>query len=156
MDSRLLARQRRREAQVDLGEGAETSTRGACAPRIYRQRDEARRAVPSCSQAPTFLAIWKRERRTSKFSGFRMRIGNGLRCGLRKTGASCLTEVVRRRGLALAHPELLEPGDGTIERVRARLHEFRRHGVYHIIREKRLWCWRFLMAAVIRGCCASA
>ena len=35
-------------------------------------------------------------------------------------------EVVRRRDLALAHPELLEPWDGTIERVRERLHEFRR------------------------------
>ena len=65
-------------------------------------------------------------------------------------------EVLRRRDLALANPELLEPWDGTIERVRARLHEFRRHGVYYIIREKRLWCWRFFMAAVIRGCCASA
>ena len=31
------------------------------------------------------------------------------------------TEVVRRRDLALAHPELLEPWDGTIERVRERL-----------------------------------
>lgn len=31
-------------------------------------------------------------------------------------------EVVRRRELALAHPELLEPWDGTIERVRERLH----------------------------------
>ncbi len=36
------------------------------------------------------------------------------------------TEVLRRRDLALAHPELLEPWNGTIERVRARLHEFRR------------------------------
>ena len=36
------------------------------------------------------------------------------------------TEVVRRRELALAHPELLEPWDGTIERVRERLHEFGR------------------------------
>lgn len=36
------------------------------------------------------------------------------------------TEVVRRRELALAHPELLEPWDGTIERVRERLPEFRR------------------------------
>ena len=35
-------------------------------------------------------------------------------------------EVVRRRDLALAHPEFLEPWDGTIERVRERLHEFRR------------------------------
>jgi hypothetical protein len=34
-------------------------------------------------------------------------------------------EVVRRCELALAHPELLEPWDGTIERVRERLHEFR-------------------------------
>ena len=31
-------------------------------------------------------------------------------------------EVIRRRDLAQAHPELLEPWDGTIERVRARLH----------------------------------
>ncbi len=31
-------------------------------------------------------------------------------------------EVLRRRDLALANPELLEPWDGTIERVRARLH----------------------------------
>jgi hypothetical protein len=37
-----------------------------------------------------------------------------------------MAEVVRRRDLALAHPELLEPWDGTIERVRERLHEFRR------------------------------
>src|SRR5438309_7183308 len=35
-------------------------------------------------------------------------------------------EVGRRRELALAHPELLEPWDGTVERVRERLHEFRR------------------------------
>lgn len=35
-------------------------------------------------------------------------------------------EVLRRREQALAHPELLEPWDGTIERVRQRLHEFRR------------------------------
>ena len=31
-------------------------------------------------------------------------------------------EIIRRRELALAHPELLEPWDGTIERVRERLH----------------------------------
>jgi len=36
------------------------------------------------------------------------------------------TEIIRRRDFALAHPELLEPWDGTIERVRERLHEFRR------------------------------
>ena len=35
-------------------------------------------------------------------------------------------EIIRRRDFALAHPELLEPWDGTIERVRVRLHEFRR------------------------------
>jgi len=35
-------------------------------------------------------------------------------------------EIIRRRELALAHPELLEPWDGTIERVRERLQEFRR------------------------------
>ena len=34
-------------------------------------------------------------------------------------------EILRRRDQAIAHPELLEPWDGTIERVRARLHEFR-------------------------------
>ena len=37
-----------------------------------------------------------------------------------------MAEVVRRRDMALAHPELLEPWDGTIERVRARLNEVRR------------------------------
>ena len=30
-------------------------------------------------------------------------------------------EIVRRRDFALAHPELLEPWDGTIERVREQL-----------------------------------
>jgi hypothetical protein len=35
-------------------------------------------------------------------------------------------EIVRRRDLAMAHPELLEPWDGTIERVRERLNELRR------------------------------
>ena len=35
-------------------------------------------------------------------------------------------EVLRRRDLAAAHPELLEPWDGTMERVRAQLNEFRR------------------------------
>jgi len=34
-------------------------------------------------------------------------------------------EVIRRRELALAHPELLEPWEGTIERARARLNELR-------------------------------
>jgi hypothetical protein len=34
-------------------------------------------------------------------------------------------EILRRRDLALAHPELLEPWEGTIERARQRLHEFR-------------------------------
>ena len=33
-----------------------------------------------------------------------------------------MAEVMRRRDLAVAHPELLEPWDGTIERVRERLH----------------------------------
>ncbi|CAA9221659.1 MAG: hypothetical protein AVDCRST_MAG42-552 [uncultured Chthoniobacterales bacterium] len=37
-----------------------------------------------------------------------------------------MTEVVRRRDMALAHPDLLEPWDGTIERARARLNEVRR------------------------------
>lgn len=35
-------------------------------------------------------------------------------------------EVLRRRELAASHPELLETWDGTIERVRGRLNEFRR------------------------------
>lgn len=35
-------------------------------------------------------------------------------------------EILRRRELAMAHPELLEPWDGTIDRVRKRLHEVRR------------------------------
>jgi hypothetical protein len=35
-------------------------------------------------------------------------------------------EIVRRRDFARTHPELLEPWDGTVERVRQRLHEFRR------------------------------
>ena len=34
-------------------------------------------------------------------------------------------EILRRRDQALAHPELLDSWDGTIERVRQRLHEFR-------------------------------
>ena len=36
------------------------------------------------------------------------------------------TEVLRRRDLAISNPELLEPWDGTIERLRARLNEFPR------------------------------
>lgn len=35
-------------------------------------------------------------------------------------------EILRRRDQATAHPELLEPWNGIIERVRERLHEFRR------------------------------
>ena len=35
-------------------------------------------------------------------------------------------EILRRREQALVHPELLEPWDGTIDRVRQRLHEVRR------------------------------
>src|SRR5438093_10624828 len=35
-------------------------------------------------------------------------------------------EILRRRDLALAHPELLERWEGTIERARHRLHELRR------------------------------
>jgi hypothetical protein len=36
------------------------------------------------------------------------------------------SEILRRREQALAHPELLEPWEGTIDRVRQRLHEVRR------------------------------
>ena len=35
-------------------------------------------------------------------------------------------EILRRRDEVDAHPELLEPWEGTTERVRARLHELRR------------------------------
>ena len=35
-------------------------------------------------------------------------------------------EILRRRDELDAHPELLEPWEGTTERVRARLHELRR------------------------------
>ncbi len=35
-------------------------------------------------------------------------------------------EVLRRHELALAHPELLEPWAGTIERTRGKLHDVRR------------------------------
>jgi len=34
-------------------------------------------------------------------------------------------EILRRRDEVEAHPELLEPWEGTTERVRARLHELR-------------------------------
>jgi hypothetical protein len=34
-------------------------------------------------------------------------------------------EILRRRDLALAHPELLEPWEGTVDRVRSKLHELR-------------------------------
>ncbi len=40
-------------------------------------------------------------------------------------------ELMRRRDLALAHPQLLEPWDGTIERVCERLHEFRSEPDWH-------------------------
>jgi hypothetical protein len=40
-------------------------------------------------------------------------------------------EIVRRRDFAMAHPELLEPWDGTIERVRERLHELRSEPDWH-------------------------
>lgn len=35
-------------------------------------------------------------------------------------------ELLRRRDEALAHPELLKPWDGTVERVRGQLDEIRR------------------------------
>ncbi len=35
-------------------------------------------------------------------------------------------EILRRRAAALAHPETLEPWEGTTERTRARLNEIRR------------------------------
>jgi hypothetical protein len=39
---------------------------------------------------------------------------------------SVKAEILRRRDEALAHPELLEPWEGTLARARQRLHEFRR------------------------------
>jgi hypothetical protein len=36
------------------------------------------------------------------------------------------TKILRRRDQALAHPELLEPWEGTTDRLRQRLHEIRR------------------------------
>ena len=35
-------------------------------------------------------------------------------------------EILRRRDEALAHPERIEPWDGTVDRVKARLDEIRR------------------------------
>ena len=61
------------------------------------------------------LAVWFEENR-------RELVGDGSE----KLTEEQEAEIIRRRDLALAHPELLEPWDGTIERVRGRLHEFRR------------------------------
>lgn len=41
-------------------------------------------------------------------------------------GDEQIAEVLRRRDMAGANPELLEPWDGTIQRVRTRLSELRR------------------------------
>jgi len=38
-------------------------------------------------------------------------------------------EILRRRAEALAHPELLEPWEGTTDRLRERLNEIRRQKV---------------------------
>jgi len=38
-------------------------------------------------------------------------------------------EILRRRAEALAHPELLEPWEGTTERLRGQLNEIRRQKV---------------------------
>jgi hypothetical protein len=62
------------------------------------------------------LAVWFEENR-------RELLGDGDSDELTKEQQA---EIVRRRDFALAHPELLEPWDGTIERVRERLQEFRR------------------------------
>ena len=61
------------------------------------------------------LAIWFEENRQKLLGDD----GNDL-SGEQKA------EVIRRREMALAHPDLLEPWDGTVERVRARLNEVRR------------------------------
>ena len=62
------------------------------------------------------LAVWFEENR-------RELLGDGDSDELTKEQQA---KIVRRRDFALAHPELLEPWDGTIERVRERLQEFRR------------------------------
>jgi hypothetical protein len=62
------------------------------------------------------LAVWFEENR-------RELLGDDDSDGLTKEQQA---EISRRRDFALAHPELLEPWDGTIERVREQLNEFRR------------------------------
>lgn len=57
------------------------------------------------------LAVWFEENRRELLSDEQDELGKEQQA-----------EVVRRRDLAAAHPELLEPWDGVIERVRARLH----------------------------------
>lgn len=46
--------------------------------------------------------------------------------GLDEIHPDVKAEILRRRDEVDAHPELLEPWEGTTERVRARLHELRR------------------------------
>lgn len=57
------------------------------------------------------LVVWFEENR-------RELLGDG---GLDELTEEQQAEIVRRRDFALVHPELLEPWDGTIERVRERL-----------------------------------
>ncbi len=57
------------------------------------------------------LTVWFEENRRELLSDAQDELGEHQQA-----------EVVRRRYLAAAHPELLEPWDGAIERVRARLH----------------------------------
>jgi hypothetical protein len=42
------------------------------------------------------------------------------------------SEILRRRDEVDKHPELLEPWEGTTDRVRARLHELRRQKALHV------------------------
>ena len=67
------------------------------------------------------LAVWFEENR-------RELLGNGDSGELTEEQQA---EIVRRREFALAHPELLEPWNGTVERVRERLHELRSEPDWH-------------------------
>lgn len=60
------------------------------------------------------LAFWFEENRSELLGDDSDELSDGQKA-----------EVLRRRDLAATHPELLEPWDGTIESIRARLNEFR-------------------------------
>jgi hypothetical protein len=61
-------------------------------------------------------------------------------------------EILRRRDQALAHPELLEPWDGAMERVRQRLHEFRDQETSSRLGAKQVRGLRYFMRCDFRVC----